>query len=425
MKIARLIVLATLTFCYSLNSSAQVSKKADQQFENRGYFDAARLYKVAEPNAKSLEDKARIFFQLGECYRLVSDYQQSLEWYEKAITAQYYKSNPEVYYNYGLSLQELEKWDESVAQFNKYISAGGEKSKANAKVKSSQDAASKKAAKTKLVVENMVELNSPFFDYSMVYASKKSDQVLLSSSRQASTGPNVDPITGESFMDLFTSEQDKKGKWSAPQPIAGEVNTTSNEGAASFNKDCSVMYYTSCRYEGDKKWFACDIMRATKQGDKYMQVSNLNILDRSQNDTSVVGHPFITADEKYLLFASDMPGGKGGKDLWFITYDKSTSQWSKPVNMGAVNSKGDDMFPYLAEDGTLYFASDGHGGLGGLDICKAPKSGDMSFGAVTTLDYPINSSSNDFGFILEAKKDGDKTFSGYFTSKSPWWKRQR
>lgn len=419
MKIARLIVLATFTLCYSLTGYSQATKKADQQFENRGYFDAARLYKVAEPNAKSLEDKARIFFQLGECYRLVADYQQSLEWYEKAITAQYYNSNPEVYYNYGLSLQELEKWDDSVAQFNKYIAKGGEKSKANSRIKASQDAAAKKAGKTKLVVENMVELNTPFFDYSMVYSSKKADQILISSSRQASTGPNVDPITGESFMDLFTSDQDKKGKWSAPQPIAGEVNTTSNEGAASFNKDYSVMYYTSCKYESDKKWFACDIMRATKQGDKYTQVSNLNILDRSTNDTSVVGHPFITADEKYLLFASDMPGGKGGKDLWFISYDKSSSQWSKPVNMGAVNSTGDDMFPYIAEDGTLYFASDGHGGFGGLDIFKAAKTGDMAFGAVTGLEYPINSSSNDFGLILEAKKDGDKSFSGYFTSSRP------
>lgn len=420
MKIAKLLVLTVATLFLSVVAVAQANtKKADQQFDNRGYYEAAKLYKVAEPATKALEDKARIFFRLGECYRLVADYSGSLEWYEKAITAQYYNTNPEVYYNYGLSLLELERWDDAVAQFNKYSAKGGEKSKANAKIKSAQDAAAKKAGKTKVVVENLVELNSPFFDYSLNYSAKKGEQIVFSSSRQASAGAYQDPITGDSFMDIFFSEQDKKGKWSTPQPIAGEVNTASNEGTATFNKDYTEMYFTQCRYESDKAWFACDIMRATKQGDKYSQVSNMNIIDRGANDTSVVGHPCLSGDGKYLLFASDMPGGKGGKDLWYITYDKANSVWTKPVNMGAINSNGDDMFPYLADDGTLFFASDGHNGLGGLDIFKAPKTGEMTFGPVANLDYPINSSSNDFGLVVEAKKEGDKSFSGFFTSNRP------
>lgn len=419
MKIAKTLFITVAALCLTLFAQAQNTKKADQEFENKGFYEAARLYKLAEPAAKGLDEKARIFFQLGECYRSVADYQQSLEWYDKAVTAQYYNTNPEVHYNYGLSLQVLEKWDDATAQFNKYIAKGGDKSKANAKIKACQDAAARKNAKTKVVVENIVELNSQFFDYSMTYASKKGDQILFSSSRQASTGAFQDPITGESFMDLFYSEKDKKGKWSTPQVITGEVNTASSEGVASFNKDFNEMYFTSCKYESAKAWFACDIMRCTRQGDKYTQVSNLNIIDRSQDDTSTVGHPFITADGKYLLFSSDMSGGKGGKDIWYITYDKANTQWSKPVNLSAVNSKGDDMFPYIAEDGTLYFSSNGHPGLGGLDIFKAPKTGDMAFGAVVGLDYPINTSSDDFGLMLEMKSEGDKTFSGYFTSNRP------
>jgi peptidoglycan-associated lipoprotein len=420
MKIAQLIVLAAATFCFSTLTIAQTAtKKADQQFENQGYYEAAKLYKVAEPTTKALEDKARIFYQIGECYRLVADHQQALEWYEKAITAQYYNTNPEVYYNYGLSLQELEKWDDATAQFNKYIAKGGEKSKANARIKACQDAATRKAAKTKIVVENMAELNSPFFDYGPMYSAKKGEQIVFASSRQSATGTFQDPITGESFMDFFFTEKDKKNKWSAPQPISGEVNTQGNEGAAAFNKDFSVMYYTSCRYESAKSWFACDIMRSTKSGDKYTQTSNLNILDRSQNDTSQVGHPFLTSDEKYLMFASDMPGGKGGKDIWYMMYDKANSTWNKPVNLAVVNTPGDEMFPYIGEDGTFYFASNGHNGLGGMDIFKAAKSGEMSFGAITTFDYPINSSADDFGLILETKPDSDKSFSGFFTSNRP------
>jgi peptidoglycan-associated lipoprotein len=419
MKIAKLIVLSCVALFFSLGAISQTTKKADVQFANRGYYEAAKLYKVAEPATKALEDKARIFFQLGECYRLVSDYQSSLEWYEKAITAQYNNTNPEVHFNYGLSLLELERWDDATAQFNKYITKGGEKSKANARIKSAQDAAAKKAAKTKVRVENVVELNSPFFDYCLTYSSKKADQIVFSSSRQASSGTFQDPITGESFMDLFTCEQDKKGKWGTPQPVSGEVNTSSNEGAACFSKDYSEMFYTYCKYESDKAWFACDIMRSTRNGEKFTQVSNLNVIDRAADDTSVVGHPCISSDGKYLLFASDMAGGKGGKDLWYISFDKANLQWTKPVNLSAVNSKGDDMFPYLAEDGTLYFSSDGHAGLGGLDIFKAQKNGDMVFGAPAALDYPINSSSNDFALIMEAKKEGDKSFSGYFTSNRP------
>jgi peptidoglycan-associated lipoprotein len=114
-----------------------------------------------------------------------------------------------------------------------------------------------------------------------------------------------------------------------------------------------------------------------------------------------------------------MPGGKGGKDIWYITYDKNNTSWSKPQNLGVVNTNGDEMFPYMAADGTLYFSSNGHGGLGGLDIFKAAKAGEMGFNAPTALEYPINTSSNDFAFAMEMKKEGDKSFSGFFTSDRP------
>lgn len=418
MKIARPLITTVLSLLLATAVWAQATKKADQQFDNRGYYEAAKLYKTAEPATKSLDDKARIFFRLGECYRLVADPQQSLEWYEKAIVAQYYNINPEVYYTYGLSLLELGRWDDAVAQFNKYTAKGGDKTKANLRIKSAQDAASKKNAKVKYTVENVVELNSPFFDYGVAYSS--ANQIVFSSSRQASTGSYQDPITGESFMDLFYSDQDKKGKWSSPQPVAGEVNTISNEGAACFSKDFKEVFYTYCKYESEKAWFACDISRCTRSADgKYTQISNLNIIDRSLNDTSVVGHPFITSDGKYLLFSSDMSGGKGGKDIWYITYDKNSTSWSKPQNLGVVNSGGDEMFPYIGDDGSLYFASNGLGGLGGLDIFKAGKAGEMGFNSPVALDYPINTSSNDFALVLEQKKEGDKSFSGFISSDRP------
>ena len=412
-------VLATCVFMLmAIVSWAQPSKKADEQFDKAAYYEATKLYIKAEPVTKGLDEKARIFYRLGECYRLVADPQQSLQWYEKAIVAQYYKIDPEVYYGYGMSLLELGRWDDAVTQFNKYSAKGGDKSKAALGIKSAQDASSKKATKTRITVSNVVELNSEFFDYGLVFSGP--NQIVLSSARPSSAGSYKDPITGESFMDLFTAEQDKKGKWSVPVPLPGGVNTMGNEGAACFNKDYSDILYTSCRYESSKAYFACDIARATRQADgKFTGVTNLNVIDRNSDDSTVVGQPFLTQDGKYLLFASNLAGGKGGKDIWYIKYDRNSSEWSKPTNLEVVNSKGDDMFPVIGPDGTLYFSSNGWGGLGGLDVLKCAKLGEMTFDKPVVVDYPLNTSSNDFALVIDPKKEGDKTFSGYITSDRP------
>ena len=411
-------VATTVFMLMTIVTWAQPTKKADEQFEKAAYYEATKLYIKAEPVAKSLDEKARIFYRLGECYRLVADPQQSLQWYEKSIVAQYYKIEPEVYYGYGMSLLELGRWDDAVTQFNKYSAKGGDKAKAALAIKSAQDAASKKATKTRITVSNVVELNSEFFDYGLVFSGP--NEVVLSSARPSSAGSYKDPITGESFMDLFTAKMDQKGKFGVPVPLPGVVNTMGNEGAACFNKDYSDILYTSCSYTSSKIYSACDIARATRNADgKFLEVTNLNIIDRNADDSTVVGQPFLTSDGKYLLFASNMAGGKGGKDIWYIKYERNSSSWSKPVNLSVVNSKGDDMFPVIGPDGTLYFSSNGWGGLGGLDVFKASKNGDMSYDAPVGVDYPLNSSSNDFALVIDPKKEGDKTFSGYITSDRP------
>lgn len=420
MKILYLFILSATALVLSTTSQAQAAlKKADQLFENRAYYEAARQYKAAEPSVKQLDDKARLFFQIGESYRLVSDYAASLEWYEKAITALYHNKNAEVYYNYASCLQELERYDDAIAQYNKYIAKGGEKSKANAQIASCKTGAEKKTAKTRIIVENMVEWNSPAFDFGPVLANKKGNQVVITSSRQSASGSRTDLITGESFMDLFVSDQDKKGKWSTPIPMEGTVNTINNEGAPAFNSKYNELYYTSCVYESQKLLYACDIMVAKKQGNSYGNAESLNLIDRNDNDTSVVGHPALTPDNNYLFFVSDMPGGKGGKDIWYVTYDKKSKGWGAPVNLSAINTKGDDLFPFFDSKGNLYFSSDGRGGLGGLDIFKAEKTGELVFGNPVALEYPINSSSDDFGFVLDEDMGEKDIYAGYFTSSRP------
>jgi peptidoglycan-associated lipoprotein len=419
MRIARILFLSTIAILFSGVLSAQNvnTQKADEEFDNGGYTEAAKLYKTAASNERDLEQKARIFFNIAECYRRTTDYAASFEWYDKAITAQYGNTDPEVFFNYGRALQEIEKWDDAATQYNKYIAKGGEKAKAEARIKACKTAAEKKTAKSRLVVENMAELNSPAFDYSLAYSSKKFDEIIFSSSRQSAYGNSSDPKTGEDFVDLFFAERDKKGKWSVPQPLASTVNTSSNEGAGSFTKDFNVLYFTFCEYKSDDR-MACDIVSAKKQGNGYAAPVSLNLVNREEDDSTMLGHPCFTPDEKFMLFASDMPGGKGGKDIWYTSYDKKNDRWAAPTNLSSINTEGDEMFPYIADDGTLYFASNGHPGLGGLDIFKADKTGEISFGTPANLDYPINSSSDDFSFCIEKGNETSK-FSGFFTSNRP------
>ena len=420
MKLVQRALLLSVMLMTAGVATAQnkATKKADDVFADGGYMEAARLYQASVPQVKDLDEKGRIFFQIGECNRLSTNSTGSLEWYEKSITAQYYSTNPEVYFNYATALQDVGRWEDAIAQYNKYTGRGGEKSKAASRIKACEEAAEKKAGKTRLIVENMTELNTAFFDYALAYSSKKSDEIIISSSRQASTGPKEDPKTGESFMDLFFAERDKKGKWSTPQPLNNTVNTPSNEGVVCFDKDFGTMYYTFCEYNKEDR-MACDILTAKRQGNNYTAPEALKLIDREADDSSMVGHPCLSPDDKFLVFASDMPGGRGGKDLWYVTYDKKNDSWSTPKNLGTpVNTSGDEMFPWISDDGHLFFASNGHAGLGGLDIFKAEKTGDMTFAAPANMGYPINSSSDDFAMSLE-KGNKASDFSGFFTSNRP------
>jgi len=420
MKLAQRALLLAVLLCSAGVTIAQnkTTRKADEVFATGGYMEATKLYQSAAATVKDLTEKGRIFFMLGESYRLSTNSAQALEWYEKSITAQYYNTDAMVYFNYATALQDLGRWEDAIVQYNKYISKGGEKTKAQARIKSCEEAAEKKTSKVRLIVENVTELNSAQFDYALGYSSKKGDEIVFSSSRQASTGSKEDPKTGENFMDLFFAERDKKGKWSTPQPLNNTINTPSNEGVISFDKGYQLMYYTFCEYDKDDR-MACDIMVSKRQGKNYNAPTKLNLVDRESDDSSMVGHPALTPDDKYLVFSSNMPGGRGGKDLWYVTYDKKNDSWSAPKNLGSpINTSGDEMFPWVSEAGDLFFASNGHPGLGGLDIFKSEKTGDMTFGAPTNMGYPVNSSSDDFALIMEIGNKNTE-FSGYFTSNRP------
>lgn len=397
-------------------AQSDLTEEADALFDRGGYAEAINDYIQAYAKIKDITDKGYAAFMAGESFRLMLDPASAEEWYDKAIGLKYYKDEVDVFLHYGDIMLTQQEFDEAIEWYMTYKENGGDPGVADSRIMIAEEGAfNLDEPPSRYIVENLILLNSGSYDFGLGFASKKSDEVVFASSRESSTGSGEDPITGESFMDLFRAEQDKKGRWSTPEPLNNTVNTDSNEGTVTFDKKFKTMYFTRCTNAG-KSNLACDIFKSSVMGTRMGPAEPLNIIDRVENDSSQVGHPCITPDDLHLLFSSDMPGGHGGKDLWYITYDKKKDSWSDPTNLGAgINTADDEMFPHVRFDGSLYFASNGHIGMGGLDIFKAEAgSAPMTFGEPEVLAYPLNSSSDDFGIVFYTDED-----RGILTSNRP------
>ncbi len=411
-------IFLLLTFFFGATAAFAQSKyttEADRSYEMGAYSQAAKQYLAAYAKLKGLEEKGFVMYKVGECYRLMLDPAGAEEYYNKSIGFRYYKENPDVFLRYAEVLSAQNKFTDAIAKLNEYKEKGGDASVAANRIKEAEEAAIRlDEPPSRYVLEQVAALNSPQFDYAPLWSSRKGDEILFSSSRPSSAGSGEDPITGEPFMDMFQAERDRKGKWSTPVPVNNTVNTPHSEGGACFDKKYQTMYFTRCVTD-KKSNFACDIYYARRSGKDFGPSEPMNLIDRMVDDSSQVGHPTLTPDDKFMIFASDMPGGYGGKDLYYVQYDEKADSWSKPKNLGSkINTNGDEMFPFVRDNGTLYFSSTGHGSMGGLDIFYCESTGEMSFGDVRTLPAPLNSPSDDFGIIFQGEKD-----QGFITSSRP------
>lgn len=407
------------TLCFVIVSTIAVgqkdwTKEADLTYQAGAYYGAVDAYKKAYSKEKSQSEKARILYRIGDSYRLIQDLEQAEVWYNKAEAASY--EDAMLYVRLGDILRQQGKYDDAVERYKKAIASGSGEAKSLAEkgMLACEKAVKLQKQAARYVVNNEVQLNSKFYDYSLVYADKKLESVLFTSSRPGASGNEMDEIYGESFSDIYFSERDNKGKWSTPVPLGENINSAANEGAASLDDKYSQLYFTRCKFEKNKP-FGCEIWTARSQGRDW---ADPEPLDFGIDDTTVAGHP-VALDDELILFASDMYGGQGGKDLWYIRYDKKAKIWGPAVNLGpTINTPGNEMFPYVRENGDLFFASDGHIGMGGLDIFKAKLKGEdvesMNWGEPENIGAPINSPSNDYAIVWEESKN-----RGFFSSDRP------
>jgi peptidoglycan-associated lipoprotein len=406
MKYINLLFVAFFTFVFtSVSAQNSHTRSADQAYDHESFFDAIDLYKKAYPKLKNNADKAEVLYKIAECYREMEEEAQAEVWFNKAIQAKY--PDPICILHLADALRCQENYEAAEENYKKYQTLKpGDEHAANG-ISSCEEAKKWKAAPTKHIIDNEVLLNSPQYDYAPSFASHDYSKLIFTSTRPGSTGDDLAGRTGQNYDDLYSTQRDEKGKWSTPVPMPTTINTHQSEGYSALTGDLKTLYFTRCKQEKGE-YLGCHIYKSTYDGSTWSESVELEISD---SDTIVVAHPSVSEDGSHLFFASDMPGGKGGKDLWFVKFDEATGKYGAPTNISGVNSAKNEMFPYYREDGELFFASDGHVGMGGYDIYKSQKTGEDQWGEVENMKYPINSPMNDFGLVMENEEE-----RGYFTS---------
>lgn len=392
------------SYVYSQNKS-RVLKKADSAFDTEQYSKASELYKKAYKKTKDRGQKSEIIFKQAECYRMSGRLKQAQNFYKRAIKAKY--TDVVVYLRYADVLRMLGDLDEAINQYSKYIQFNPTDVRGEMGLKSCDFALKWKDSPTRYKVQLMPFVNSRFSDFSPAFGNGDYSELFFTSTREGGVSNKIDDRTGESFVDVWFTKLDKKGSWSRPIVMQEPINTEGNEGSIYLNNRGTVMYLTQCKVE-KKKALGCGIYVSERKGKSW---GATQLLQLKVPDNTNLGHPALSEDENILIFSSDLAGGYGGKDLWLSVKEKR-NRWSDPINLGPlVNTPGDEMFPFMASDGFLYFASNGHVGMGGLDIYKTSKDEYGAYILPVNLKSPVNSSGDDFGMIIE--KNGER---GYFTS---------
>ena len=397
MKKFLLIIPVLLIF----NFSFAQKKKADKYFAKAHYAKAIPLYTKAAK--KSGVNQQESLIKLADCYRILNEYKKSEDSYKKAIALNT-KVSPEVKYNYGYVLKTNNNYAEALNQFYSYLEDKPTDGKAKNAIRSCQQIKYWQTKAIEYEIRNVEGLNTSrsefcpaVLDNKLVYVGEKQSDFFEYT---------VDQMNGQPYMNVFVSKINIE-KASGQKSFSGKINGEYHDGPVSFTADGKTLLFTRVDYKEKKdKNFVnrAKIYFATGHGTKW---GNIKAFQYNSDEYSV-GHPCVSADGNSLFFTSDMPGGQGGKDLW--VFKKSGDGWDKPVNLGVdVNTSGDEMFPNLRKDGTLFFSSNGLAGFGGLDIFSAKeKEGKWIMSRNESMN--LNSASDDFSICFL----NDST--GYFSS---------
>ena len=406
-----LIIYIVLTSILLTGCGAeQALKKGDKFYALGEYYDASTKYRKAysQTPAKERQQRGKIALKMAECYRRINYTQKAIAAYNNVI--RYKQADSLTQLRLGQQLMKNANYKEAAKAFQTFLdSADIQQQKeyiqlARNGLRSAQKAQQWKEEGSAYTVKRENFFNSRRADYSPMLYGDQYDMLFFTSTRNQAKGDELSGITGTKNADIFFSQKDDKGKWQKPEVIDTELNSDGDEGACSFSPDGRTMYLTQCKTDPSYPRYA-NIATSNRSDAAWSKATELKL---TRDTLSAYAHPAVSPDGQWLYFTSDMPGGMGGYDIWRVRL--TTSGVGGVENLGAlINTPGNEQFPTFRPNGDLYFSSNGHEGMGGLDIFIAHP--DSTGWTLEHPGYPLNSQGDDFGMTFEGLHN-----KGFFSS---------
>ena len=378
--------------------------EAEAQYARGEYYDASNTYRKIYNKLTKREERplrGEVAFKMGECYRRLNMSARAAAAYQNAIRY-HYPDSMAIFYM--AQAQQAEgKYAQAIKNYEEFLEKKPKFRLAEDGVRGCRNALKLRENPTRYTVRNAKLFNSRRADFCPQFLDGNFDQLYFTSSTEKATGTKKSEITGTKQCDVFFSKLDEAGNWQRPEPVEGELNTEFDEGVTAFSPDGSTMYLARARREPNSGT-SVEIYTSQRSEAKWSAPVKYEI---TADTLSAYGDPAVSPDGTYLYFSSDMPGGYGGKDIWRINLKERVGTLE---NLGdVINTAGDERFPYIRTDSVMYFSSNGHPGMGGLDLFKATKTPSGGWN-VENMGVPMNSPGDDFGITF------GKGESGFFSS---------
>ena len=415
----KLNILLAFMLIFSLSITAQKAKKdyeykntktAEKLFNETKYQEAIVLFEKAYSKAKNTKEKGFITYHIAVSNQYIANNKEAKKYYERALRLKYDKYQEDIYRRIAQMQMQDGEYKDAKRNFDRAVEKNPNDDIAKKGVEACKKVSGILENKTKHKVEVVKELNTENLDWSISQFDKRGEQFLFSSCRKASTGSKTDLVKGEDYTDLYLTSLDRNGNFGEPVSLGKTINSEHHEASGVMYNNGNSIMFTRCNSKKNKN-IGCKIYTTDKRGKNWKEPVMIELSDSMGYSE---GHPATDRRGQFIVFASDMPGGLGGKDLWITLYNKREKSWGKPKNLGSdINTAEDEKFPTIDKDGILYYSSNGLPGIGGLDLFRAEKTGgarDFEWASPTNVGFPLNSSKDDHGIIFTSSS------SGYFSS---------
>ncbi len=368
---------------------------ADEQMARGEYFDAAKTYRKIYNKLTKREERpqrGQVALKMADCYRRLSQFPRASAAYQNAL--RYGAGDSTTTLALARMLHAEGKYQPAINAYQEYLTLDPDNRSAQMGLAGARHAMETRPTPTRYVVRQHKLINSRRADYAPMFAGENDEMLYYTTTNEKVKGDHRSEIHGMKKPDIWVMAKDEQGKWLKPVAVEGELNTELEEGICSFSPDGNTMYLTRARREPNTST-TVEIFTSQRADASWSAPQKFEI---TADTLSSYGHPAVSPSGDWLYFTSDMPGGSGGYDIWRINLKERAGSLE---NLGEfINTSGNEQFPYVRSDSVLYFASDGHIGMGGLDLFRAELTPTGGWN-VTNMGWPVNSPADDFGITFE------------------------